>query len=119
MMAPAGGNRPGLSAARPFDDAVMARRKSLALNGESGARYADLGEALTAAANGVVTDEAKQAFTSAVAHDQSESKAQYFSVWPMSKMAIAKAPPRAGAPCCKMRRPARRGSGLFARRSAA
>ena len=46
-----------------FDDAVMARRRSLALNGESGARYADLGEALTAAANGIVTDEAKQAFT--------------------------------------------------------
>jgi cytochrome c-type biogenesis protein CcmH len=61
-----------------FDDAVMARRKSLALNGESGARYADLGEALTAAANGVVTDEAKQAFTSAVAHDPDESKARYF-----------------------------------------
>ncbi len=61
-----------------FDDAVMARRKSLALNGESGARYADLGEALTAAANGVVTDEAKQAFTSAVARDPSESKARYF-----------------------------------------
>jgi cytochrome c-type biogenesis protein CcmH len=61
-----------------FDDAVMARRKSLALNGESGARYADLGEALTAAANGVVTGEAKQAFTSAVAHDPNESKARYF-----------------------------------------
>lgn len=61
-----------------FDDAVMARRKSLALNGESGARFADLGEALTAAANGIVTDDAKQAFTSAVAHDPSESKARYF-----------------------------------------
>ena len=61
-----------------FDDAVMARRKSLALNGESGARYADLGEALTAAANGIVTDEAKQAFTGAVARDPNESKARYF-----------------------------------------
>jgi cytochrome c-type biogenesis protein CcmH len=61
-----------------FDDAVMARRKSLALNGETAERYSDLGEALVAAANGVVTDEAKQAFANAVAHDPQQAKARYF-----------------------------------------
>ena len=61
-----------------FDDAVAARRKSIALNGETAAREADLGEALVAAANGVVTDEAKQAFERAVARDAHEAKARYF-----------------------------------------
>lgn len=61
-----------------YDDAVMARRKALALNGDSATREADLGEALAAAANGVVTDEAKQAFAKAVALDPHEAKANYF-----------------------------------------
>jgi cytochrome c-type biogenesis protein CcmH len=61
-----------------FDDAVMARRKAIALNGDSAVRESDLGEALVAAANGVVTDEAKQAFQHAVADDQHDSKARYF-----------------------------------------
>jgi cytochrome c-type biogenesis protein CcmH len=61
-----------------FDDAVMARRKSIALNGDNATSEADLGEALVAAANGVVTDEAKQAFQRAVAGDAQESKARYF-----------------------------------------
>src|ERR1700688_2705806 len=61
-----------------FDDAVAARRKSLALNGETATRDADLGEALAAAANGVVTDEAKQEFDKAIAHDPHEAKARYF-----------------------------------------
>jgi cytochrome c-type biogenesis protein CcmH len=61
-----------------FDDAVAARRKSLALNGETATRDADLGEALVAAANGVVTDEAKKQFDSAVTHDPKQPKAQYF-----------------------------------------
>jgi cytochrome c-type biogenesis protein CcmH len=61
-----------------FDDAVMARRKALALNGESATREADLGEALAAAANGVVTGEAKQTFEKAVALDPNEAKANYF-----------------------------------------
>jgi cytochrome c-type biogenesis protein CcmH len=61
-----------------FDDAVAARRKSLALSGETATRDADLGEALVAAANGVVTDEAKQDFDKAVAHDPHEAKARYF-----------------------------------------
>ncbi len=61
-----------------FDDAAAAWRKSIALNGESSARDAGLGEALVAAADGVVTDDAKQAFTKAVASDPNEPKARYF-----------------------------------------
>jgi cytochrome c-type biogenesis protein CcmH len=61
-----------------FDDAVAARRKALALNGETATRDADLGEALVAAANGVVTDEAKKEIDAAVARDPKEAKAQYF-----------------------------------------
>ena len=45
-----------------FDDAVKARRNALNLLGATPAREVDLGEALTAAAGGVVTAEAKQAF---------------------------------------------------------
>jgi cytochrome c-type biogenesis protein CcmH len=61
-----------------FDDAVEARRKSLALNGDTAARESDLGEALAAAANGVVTAEAKAAFERAIARDPHETKARYF-----------------------------------------
>ncbi len=61
-----------------FDDAVMARRKALALNGESAARDADLGEALVAAANGVVTGEAKRNFQNAVGRDPQNAKARFF-----------------------------------------
>jgi cytochrome c-type biogenesis protein CcmH len=61
-----------------YDDAVQAFRKSLALNGETATRDSDLGEALAAAANGVVTDEAKQMFQRAVAHDAHDPKARYF-----------------------------------------
>jgi cytochrome c-type biogenesis protein CcmH len=61
-----------------FDDAVEARRKAIALNGDTPKREADLGEALVAAANGVVTDEAKQAFQRAVAGDPGLAEARYF-----------------------------------------
>jgi len=61
-----------------FADAVMARKKAIALNGDSPARESDLGEALVAAADGVVTDEAKHAFQSAVAGDGQNAKARYF-----------------------------------------
>jgi cytochrome c-type biogenesis protein CcmH len=61
-----------------FDDAVMAWRKVLALNGESATHDADLGEALVAAANGVVTDEAKRSFQNAVGRDSQNAKARYF-----------------------------------------
>ena len=61
-----------------FDDAVQARKKALLLNGPTATREADLGEAETAAANGVVTAEAKAAFERAVASDPKEAKARYF-----------------------------------------
>lgn len=61
-----------------YDDAVMALRKSLALNGETAERDSDLGEALVAAADGVVTDDAKQLFERAVARDSRDPKAGYF-----------------------------------------
>jgi cytochrome c-type biogenesis protein CcmH len=61
-----------------FDDAVQARKKALMLKGETAARDADLGEALTAAANGMVTAEAKAAFDRAAALDPHEAKARYF-----------------------------------------
>jgi cytochrome c-type biogenesis protein CcmH len=61
-----------------YDDATAAWRRALALNGENAARFSGLGEALVGAANGVVTDEAKQAFTNAIAQDPKEPKARYF-----------------------------------------
>ena len=61
-----------------FDDAVQARKKALQLNGPTATREADLGEAETAAASGVVTAEAKAAFERAVASDPKEAKARYF-----------------------------------------
>ncbi len=61
-----------------FDDAVEARKKALKLNGESATREADLGEAETAAADGVVTVEAKAAFERAVSRDPHEPKARYY-----------------------------------------
>lgn len=59
-------------------DAVNARRKLLALAGENADRQADLGEALTAAANGIVTAEAKSAFERALALDPGELKSKFF-----------------------------------------
>jgi cytochrome c-type biogenesis protein CcmH len=61
-----------------FDDAVTAWRKAIALNGDSPARASSLGEALVAAANGVVTDEAKQVFQKAAAGDPHDPKAGYY-----------------------------------------
>lgn len=60
------------------NDAVHAYSKILALSGESAARRADLGEALTAAANGIVTKDAKLAFERALALDPNELKAKYY-----------------------------------------
>lgn len=61
-----------------LDDAVVARRRAIALNGDSAERESGLGEALVTAANGVVTDEAKLAFQRAIAADPGEPKARYF-----------------------------------------
>jgi cytochrome c-type biogenesis protein CcmH len=61
-----------------FGDAVAARRKAIALIGDSPARESALGEALVAAADGVVTDEAKTAFQHAVTNDAQEPQARYF-----------------------------------------
>ncbi|HEY5278162.1 MAG TPA: c-type cytochrome biogenesis protein CcmI [Pseudolabrys sp.] len=91
-----------------FGEAVTARHKLIALSGDSADREADLGEALTAAANGIVTDEAKSAFEQAAKLDPNEVKSQFFlglaaeqdgnkdkaaSIW---KAMLANAPP--GAP---------------------
>jgi cytochrome c-type biogenesis protein CcmH len=61
-----------------FEDAVKARRLALKLNGETADRYASLGEALTAAANGVVTAEALAAFKAAIARDERHVMARFF-----------------------------------------
>jgi cytochrome c-type biogenesis protein CcmH len=61
-----------------FDDAVKARRNALNLLGTTPAREVDLGEALTAAAGGVVTAEAKQAFDRAIAGDGDSVKAMFY-----------------------------------------
>ena len=61
-----------------FDDAVRAYRNSIAYNGDSAARRADLGEAIAAAAGGVVTSEAKAEFERAIALNADDVKANYF-----------------------------------------
>ncbi len=61
-----------------FDDAVRARRNALRLLGETAERQADYGEALVAAANGVVTEQAKAAFDRAVALDAKDVKARFY-----------------------------------------
>ena len=90
-----------------MDDAIRAFRNSITYSGESAARRADLGEALVAAAGGVVTTEAKAEFERAVALNADEVKASYFlglaaeqdghsaeaaSIW---RTMLAKAPPDA------------------------
>jgi cytochrome c-type biogenesis protein CcmH len=62
-----------------FDDAVRARRNALRLLGATAAREGDLGEALVAAANGVVTAEAKAAFDRALALDAHDPRAKFFA----------------------------------------
>jgi cytochrome c-type biogenesis protein CcmH len=61
-----------------FEEAVKARRNALRINGPGSNREADLGESLMAAANGVVTDEAKAAFERALAADARNPKARFF-----------------------------------------
>jgi cytochrome c-type biogenesis protein CcmH len=61
-----------------FDDAVKARRNALRALGETAERQAALGEALIAAADGVVTAEAKTALARATQLDDGNIKAQFF-----------------------------------------
>ncbi len=61
-----------------YDDAVRAYHNSITYNGDSAERRADLGEALTGAAGGVVTADAKAEFERAVAMKTDEVKAHYF-----------------------------------------
>jgi cytochrome c-type biogenesis protein CcmH len=61
-----------------YDDAARAFRNSIIYGGDSSGRRADLGEALTGAAGGVVTSEAKTEFERAVALNADEVKARYF-----------------------------------------
>jgi cytochrome c-type biogenesis protein CcmH len=90
-----------------MDDAVRAFRNSITYGGESADRRADLGEALVAAAGGVVTGEAKAEFERAVALNAEGVKANYFlglaaeqdghsaeaaSIW---RTMLEKAPPNA------------------------
>ena len=62
-----------------YDDAVTARRNALKFLGSTPQHEADLGEALTAAANGVVTAEAKAAFDRALKLDADDFRARYFA----------------------------------------
>ncbi len=61
-----------------FDDAVKARRNALRLLGASALREADLGEALTAAAGGIVTADAKVAFERAAAIDPGDIRIAFY-----------------------------------------
>ena len=61
-----------------YTDLANAWRNTLLLLGESADREANLGEALMAEANGVVTDEAKSAFVHAVTLDNTIVSARYY-----------------------------------------
>jgi cytochrome c-type biogenesis protein CcmH len=62
-----------------FNDAVRARAQTIRLLGATADREADLGEAQVAAANGVVTADAKATFERALKADGANLKAQYFT----------------------------------------
>jgi cytochrome c-type biogenesis protein CcmH len=61
-----------------YDDAVKARKNTLRLLEPSAGRWADLGEALTGAANGIVTAEAKDSFDRALRLDPSDVRSRFF-----------------------------------------
>ena len=61
-----------------FDDAVRAWRNVIRLNGSNATREADFGEAQVAAANGVVTADAKAAFERALALDGKNVMARFY-----------------------------------------
>jgi cytochrome c-type biogenesis protein CcmH len=70
---------PVLTRTGRYNDAVRAWRNAITYNGETASRRADLGEAITGAAGGVVTAEAKAEFDRALALDPAEAKARYFT----------------------------------------
>lgn len=61
-----------------FDDAVRAWRNTIRLNGGNAAREAEFGEAQVAAANGVVTADAKVAFERALTADGKNVMARFY-----------------------------------------
>ena len=61
-----------------FNDAVRARANAVRLLGATADREADLGEAMVAAGNSIVTADAKAAFERALKIDPDHLKAQYF-----------------------------------------
>lgn len=60
------------------EDAVRAYRNVVTYQGETATRRADLGEAMAAAAGGIVTADAKQEFERAVSLDATNVAARYF-----------------------------------------
>ena len=62
-----------------YDDAVRAWHNTIRLNGSSSSREADLGEAQVAAANGVVTADAKLAFERALKLDGNNVMARFYT----------------------------------------
>jgi len=61
-----------------YDDAARAYSESLRLLGEDPARRSGYGEALVAAAGGVVTDKAREAFGKALAGDPRQPQARFY-----------------------------------------
>jgi len=61
-----------------FSDSATAYRNAIRLEGETAARQAGLGEALTAAAGGIVSAEAQAAFEAALKLDASNGKADFY-----------------------------------------
>jgi cytochrome c-type biogenesis protein CcmH len=61
-----------------YGDAVTARRNALRLLDNTAEREADLGEALVAAANGIVTEEAKEAFDRSFRLDGANVSARFY-----------------------------------------
>ena len=61
-----------------FDEAVVAWRNAIRLDGSNASREANLGEALVASGNGVVTQDAKAAFDRALALDKENVMARFY-----------------------------------------
>ncbi len=61
-----------------FADAAFAYRRVIALLGPSATRHADLGEALVAEKDGIITAEARDAFEKAVALEPGYAKARFY-----------------------------------------